>query len=212
MIIYKIINTISNKIYIGQTIRSLKERIAGYKSEIKRYENGDQKFGRPIIYAMNKYGLDNFQFTIIETAISQKELDEKEKYWIFNYHSNLKEIGYNLDTARGGPGRRSEESKKKTSESLRGSKNNFYGKQHSSKTIKQMSETHLGKIILDETKSKISIALSGEKSGTAKLNNQQVKQLREDRKAGATLKELSNKYKLSISRVSDIINNKTYKV
>lgn len=210
MIIYKITNLITDKVYIGQSIRTLKERISGYKSEIKKYKNGNKTAGRPIIYSMSEYGIENFLFFVIDKANSQKELDLKEKFWISNYSSYIRGIGYNLDTSRGGTGRRSTESKKKTSNSMLGEKNSFYGRKHTPETLIQMSNTRTGKFLSDNTKNKISIALAGDKSGNSKLENQQVIQLRKDRKTGATLKELSIKYNLSISRISDIVNNKTY--
>ena len=59
MIIYKITNTINNKIYIGQTTRTLKERIADYKKEAIYKPNN-----RPISRAINKYGIENFKLDI----------------------------------------------------------------------------------------------------------------------------------------------------
>ena len=52
LIIYKIINKINKKIYIGQTTRTLEERKKSYK-----YEKG-----RPIAHAIKKYGFENFDF------------------------------------------------------------------------------------------------------------------------------------------------------
>lgn len=44
MLIYKITNDINNKVYVGQTTRKIKERIADYKKEMK-YKSDS----RPII-------------------------------------------------------------------------------------------------------------------------------------------------------------------
>ena len=48
--------------------------------------------------AIHQYGEDNFSFIQIDTAESQSELDEKEKYWIGYYNSTDKNVGYNLDS------------------------------------------------------------------------------------------------------------------
>lgn len=56
MLIYKITNTINNKIYIGQTTQTLKDRWRDYK-----YSGGKIAMRRPIIRAIHKYGFNNFK-------------------------------------------------------------------------------------------------------------------------------------------------------
>ncbi len=85
MIIYKITNKINDKIYIGQTIRSLEERV----KEHKRKKNCS------LYKAFNKYGIENFDFEIIEKCNSTEEMNEKEIYWI-KYYDCLMPKGYNL--------------------------------------------------------------------------------------------------------------------
>ncbi len=57
MLIYLIKNDINNKVYIGQTTLSLKERIHNYRREYKY-----NKRHRPILDAMRKYGIEHFSF------------------------------------------------------------------------------------------------------------------------------------------------------
>lgn len=38
MLIYKITNNQNNKVYIGQTTRTLKERVHNYKNEVKWHQ------------------------------------------------------------------------------------------------------------------------------------------------------------------------------
>lgn len=124
MLIYKIVNDINNKIYIGQTTSSLKERISNYKKEYK-YD----KRHRPILDAMKKYGMEHFSFEIVEDNIQIKEeLDIKEKYYIKYYHSLCKENGYNIELGGNGRGKHSEETKQKISESQKGKLNHMWGK------------------------------------------------------------------------------------
>lgn len=151
MIIYKATNNINGKVYIGQTIRTLEERI----SEHKRKK--ESVLGR----AIRKYGKDNFSFEIIDSAENVDELNEKEKYWIDYYNSCDKEKGYNL--CAGGDGtfgyHHSEESKKKMSEKKKeiyiGDGNPFYGKHHSEEAKKKMSEYHKNRVMTEEWKSNI---------------------------------------------------------
>lgn len=85
-IIYKITNTVNNKIYIGQTIRTLKERWNQHK-----YRNGCTYLHNAII----KYGADKFKIEPIE-EVPIEDLDKREIYWIAQYDSTNKKVGYNL--------------------------------------------------------------------------------------------------------------------
>ena len=88
-IIYKVTNKENNKVYIGQTIQTLQER------KNKHYYKARQEndYNTHFINALRKYPENSFAWEIIDTANSQKELDEKEKEWICHYNSV--EEGYN---------------------------------------------------------------------------------------------------------------------
>lgn len=88
MYIYKITNTITSKIYIGQTIKDIPEyRWSTHKSFAKR--NVKSKFYNSI----RKYGENNFKFEVIFKAFDIESLNFFESYFIeyFNSISN----GYN---------------------------------------------------------------------------------------------------------------------
>ena len=88
MWIYKITNIQNNKVYIGQTIRPIDQR---FKRHLNDALNNilDTHFAR----AIRKYGRDNFIIEEIDSALTQDELNEKEKYWI-QYYNSVNE-GYN---------------------------------------------------------------------------------------------------------------------
>ena len=91
--IYKIENLINHKIYIGQTT---KERPTDRFSQ-HRYLARHPEQETSISYlhrAMNKYGVDNFSFEIIE-EIEDSSLNEREQYWIREKKS-LTPNGYNM--------------------------------------------------------------------------------------------------------------------
>lgn len=88
MIIYKIQNKINGKIYIGQTIKPLNQRISQHKSNSKNKS--------VIGNAIKKYGWDNFDAEIIDTATNIEELNRKEIYWI-GYYKSLVPNGYNIE-------------------------------------------------------------------------------------------------------------------
>lgn len=60
MLIYLITNKVNNKVYVGQTTRTLDQRWKDYKSSYKSIKLGT--FGwRPIIAAMQKYNIESFK-------------------------------------------------------------------------------------------------------------------------------------------------------
>lgn len=90
MYIYKILNNINGKIYIGKTEKSIEDR---WKKHLLCVKN---KVNRYLYDAMNKYGIDNFSISEIEKCNSREELNEREKYWIKLYNSINKDFGYNM--------------------------------------------------------------------------------------------------------------------
>lgn len=90
--IYKITNKTNGKVYIGQTIRPIEKR---FNRHISDAVNNilDTHFAR----AIRKYGKENFQLDLIDTAKSQEELNKKEYYWI-KYYNSVK-CGYNETNA-----------------------------------------------------------------------------------------------------------------
>ena len=87
--IYKITNSINKKIYIGKTVRTVPVR---FKEHLDRADENYQSY---LYNAIRKYGQENFIVETIE-EVNDEDINEKEKYWIHFYQSNLKENGYNL--------------------------------------------------------------------------------------------------------------------
>ena len=132
MVIYKIINLINNKIYIGKTIND-KSSYFGSGLLINR--------------SIQKYGLENFKKEIIDETSSIEELNEKEKYWIQYFDSTNLNIGYNI--GKGGDGGdiftnhpNKEEIRKKYSHL--GENNGMFGKHHTEESIQKISENKKG--------------------------------------------------------------------
>ena len=89
-IIYKISNTINNKVYIGQTRYSLEHRFTAHKKKAMQNTISHVHLHE----AMRKYGVDNFYIEQIDIAETPEELNQKEIYWIAYYNSFL--AGYNM--------------------------------------------------------------------------------------------------------------------
>lgn len=88
--IYKITNIVNNKVYIGCS-KNIKQRWISHKSEA--FNEKHIQYNYSIHKAFRKYGLENFLFEIIEEILDEKEMFEKEKYWIKYYNSYIN--GYN---------------------------------------------------------------------------------------------------------------------
>ena len=85
--IYKITNKVNGHSYIGQSIH-IEER---FKEHQNKY-NWDREKDKPLYQAFQKYGLNNFNFEIIEEC-RPEQLNIKEQYWIDFY--NTYKDGYN---------------------------------------------------------------------------------------------------------------------
>src|ERR1035437_8925477 len=87
-IIYKATSP-SNKVYIGTTKKSLKERIGQHVSLSKTGKT------RPFQCALKKYDY-NFTWEIIESGLDKVKAEELEKHYIQFYKSTDRDNGYNL--------------------------------------------------------------------------------------------------------------------
>lgn len=87
--IYKITNKNNGKIYVGQTIQTLKKRLRGHIDNNK-ITKSPTEIGKAILTE----GIYNFEMCLIEFC-SPEEADLKEKYWI-TYYNAYYPSGYNI--------------------------------------------------------------------------------------------------------------------
>ena len=88
MLIYKVTNLLNNKIYVGQTHKTLEYRKQQHLNTAKRGK------GSRFHEALRKYGFENFKFEILEDNIETiEDLNNRERYWISYYNSYMH--GYN---------------------------------------------------------------------------------------------------------------------
>lgn len=159
--IYKTTNLINNRKYIGL-----------HKSE--KFDNSYKGSGKILLQAIKKYGINNFETVIIDTAQSLEELYRKEIFWIDFFKANEVHEYYNIKQGGKGAwkingvsikkGRKiSEQARRNTSEahkgikptketrqkmsiSHKGERNGFYGKTFSDETLKRFSKLRKGRI------------------------------------------------------------------
>jgi group I intron endonuclease len=91
--IYKIKNLVNEKVYIGQSV-DIEKRWSTHKAEL----NNNHHHNIHLQNAWNKYGANNFEFSIVEEC-NIDQLNQCEIYWISNFNSF--ENGYNLTVGGG---------------------------------------------------------------------------------------------------------------
>ena len=103
MIIYKTVNVLNGKFYIGQDSKNNPEYL-GSGTLLKR--------------AIEKYGKENFIKEIVEVCSTKTELNKREKYWI--KETKAQEIGYNIAEGGNGGNTYDEETRQRISQEFRG--------------------------------------------------------------------------------------------
>lgn len=84
-VVYKITNNLNGKVYVGQTIRPVKERFRGHI-------NGSLFVDKQI----QKYGVKNFSLEVLEECETTQQLREREIFWMVELNS-IYPNGYNLN-------------------------------------------------------------------------------------------------------------------
>jgi group I intron endonuclease len=150
-IIYKATGP-SGLVYVGQTVKSLTRRKANHAYRMKK---GDRRTAFHV--ALLDEGFSNFTWEQIDQASTQKELNQKEIYWINRYKATDPAHGYNRnrDLTNGHTcfwkGKKlSETHRQKIAEAMKGNKN---GKGLKGK----------GYLVTQETHQKLSLANKGKK-------------------------------------------------
>lgn len=139
--IYKIVNKIDKKTYIGQTVQDYESR---WSDHVKKRSNC-----RYLKSAIQKHGFDNFDFKIVCITFDSS-LDDMEIEYIKQYDC-LAPNGYNLRLG-GNSGRHHEETKRKIGETLRYKYKNG-----------MIQHSKLGKHPNEATRKKLSDAKKGRK-------------------------------------------------
>lgn len=163
--IYMIQNKLNNKMYIGQAV-DIEDR---WKHHVWGL-GGDYHDNTHLQRSWNKYGEENFEFTVL-LECEESDLNMYEEYYIFELMTYDPRVGYNKKYG-GNSGRPTEEIKRKMSDSNKGEKHYMYGKHHSEVHKRKISESlkgeknhFYGKHHSEETKRKISEANKGKYCG-----------------------------------------------
>lgn len=197
--IYKILNNVNNKSYIGFT-NNPNNRWIDHK-KVHKTDN------RPLYKSMRKNGLENFSFEVIFCSTDKNYcLEEMEQYFI-DFHNSLNpKFGYNLTKGGNVPVwteemkiKCSETHKKRFSEDLtlgRGTRHPSWGKKRTSEQKERISKGQRGKKLTKEHKQKVS------------LNSKSKKAVIVNELNFPSMRDASEYFKLSQSTLTDIFRGK----
>ena len=207
--IYKIINTINNKFYVGSTTNTV-ERFRTHRNRLRR----NKHHAKHLQAAWNKYGEDAFVFHVIETVPMDSSLQAAEDVWLAEHVG--KPYCYNKSRYSDAPMRGihgaahpsfgkpiSEQQKQDISKRLK----EFYaedianhprfGKTHTAESIKKMVATRkangtasgknhyrYGKEVSEETKQKIGDTQRGVKKAPRTISEEGMAKIRAAAEAG----------------------------
>ena len=99
-IVYTATNKINSKKYVGITTQGIEpKKMLRHRKLQHIYDATNNRKGVVFHKALNKYGFDNFEWSVVDVAESEEELKYKETFWIrklstfIDYH---KRCGYNM--------------------------------------------------------------------------------------------------------------------
>jgi len=208
--IYKILNNVNGKFYIGSS-NNLRKREREHFGSLR----SNSHYNKHLQRSFNKYGEISFKFIILEQLINIEDLLIREQYFLDLFRCYDSEIGYNISPSANGttglklsnetkkkisiahmgksPGKWSEERKEQLSESRKGEGNPMFGKKMSEKRklLQWMSR--------------------GENNPTSKITDKIAMTIKIMLRDGMKTKKISKILDISDSIVWNIKYNKTWK-
>lgn len=155
--VYAIKNTLNNKIYVGSS-DSICWRLYDHRKEL----NSNSHHSIHLQRAWNKYGSDVFVYFLVERVDNVGKLLEREQYWMDEFRCYVKDKGYNISPTAG---------------SCRGIK---LSEEHKEK----LRQAHIGKVISEETRRKLSAVLKEKCYWRGKHHSQETRAKIAEKKTG----------------------------
>lgn len=192
--IYRIVNKLNGKVYVG-CASDLSKRKSRHLKELKEGNH----FNEHLNSSCQKYGLENFEFQVIEFLDSTEKLIEREQFWMDKFDSTNKEKGYNKCPIAG----------------------RVIGIKRSEEFKIRNSFRQLGHVVTKETREKISKANRiicrtpefrdgvrkrslGEKNNLSKLKNKDVLKIKKMILEGVRYKDIAKIFNIDKVTVSNI--------
>ena len=230
-VIYKIINAVNNKFYVGSTVNSV-ERFRVHRKRLR----ANNHHCAHLQSAWNKYGEDKFVFVVIEEIESDEKLQAAEDVWLQEWVG--KPECYNVGLRSGAPWRGArkedhpnygkkwaEKYKQQISETLKSKYASGYvhprtGQKNSPETIakivearassdKNKGEKHYryGKSVSEETRKKIGDTQRGVKKAPRVYTQEGLEKARENMKRNA-VKQDPKKFEDVMAKFPEAVTSK----
>jgi len=196
--IYKIINRVNGKYYVGSSA-NIEERWKTHSYELNKNIHKNDHLQR----AWNKYGGKNFHCVIVQQVLKEELLNVENAY-LFTA-KNEQHISYNLKFIAMG-GELSDYSKKKLSISTSGHRNGMFGKRHTIQAKEKVSIANTGRCPAPEIR--IKFGHPGSKNPKYNPTIYTFRNLKNNETYTGTIHNFYTKYNLLPSAVSHLIHNK----
>lgn len=218
--VYKITNKINGKVYIGLSKDPVARFSYHYRSRLT--------IKTRLTQSMKKYGIENFEMTVLEEHDTKESVKDAEIRLISEHSSQDPAKGYNMTSGGDGCPDLSEESKEKMRQAARlrspsqetrekmskSQKGRIMSPEHCKnlsiarcKTVSKKGPQHLS----EDTKKRIGEASRGSKNPSAKLNEDNVREIKNLLEAGnLTHYQIAEIFQISRSTVGFIKNGKLW--
>lgn len=217
--VYQILCISTKKSYVGSTIQGFNKRFKEHQRMLKSNKHHSTKLQR----AWNKYGEENFSYLILEVVTDKKAIRQREKYWLdlLNTFKN----GFNCSNKTDGPevvkgliGEKSRRAKLTNLEVAEARKRYEAGESsYDLAKIYRISATSLIRAIRGKTYFETSGEVTkrnkyfGTKSSTAKINEEQAREIITEFQNGKSIIEISEEKKLSKNLVKLLVKGITWR-
>lgn len=186
--IYFVFCTVSEKVYVGQTLKTLPRRWADHV----RTSRGEQS-GQAIHRALRKHGSEAFLLGLLETCHPGRA-DERERFWIEALDTLGGRHGYNMKIS-GKQGRFGAEARSKISRSQKARLSTLEGKEaHARGILKRSKNTQW--LARQKTKA-MNLDHSKLPQNQARLSSKQRAEIVERRLQGERARELASEFGVS---------------
>lgn len=191
--IYKIINVLDSKIYVGYAT-NFRKRKAAHLSDLRKNKHKNIHLQR----AFNRDGEVNFKIELIEECLKD-ELIQKEDFWCKKLNTHNDKFGYNLlGTGEKGLIGHSKETCEKISKSK-------LGKKLSEEHCKNIGLAKLGVTYSQEIKDKVKKAVHENcKKGNIKLNENQVLEIVDLINKGVKTSKIAEQFNVTRHTITNI--------
>lgn len=190
-VVYRVTNTINQKIYVGVTRRGIAVR---KREHLYQSRSGSRT---PFHSAIRKYGEDVFEWVILEDGIRDADLPARECYWI-DHFGCVVETGRGYNRTLGGGGVVGMEVKQSTRVKQSKASSERWFKKYGYQKQKSLFHNRTAVPVTDETRRKMSESSKLTPLGTvpAKLHHSLWPMIRSLREFGFSYRRLGEIYEV----------------